>query len=103
MLVIADQQLVTAGVELADDAAVEIRPVISGGAGAPPRCVVCREPAVHEEPRHRSAWCVTHLTDHVEQQALDTKRTKRLPRTAGEANVQAAFRQRFLAKLANNG
>ena len=48
---------VTAGHELADDAEVEIRPVISGGAGAAPRCAVCRAPAVIEEPRHRSAWC----------------------------------------------
>jgi tRNA(Ile)-lysidine synthase TilS/MesJ/sulfur carrier protein ThiS len=68
VLVIADGALVTAGVELPDDASVEVRPVMSGGSGAPPRCRVCAAPAVHEEPRHRSAWCAEHLVDHVERQ-----------------------------------
>jgi tRNA-5-methyluridine54 2-sulfurtransferase len=67
VLVIHDGQLVTADHDLPDDAEVEIRPVISGGAGAP-RCVVCRAPAVIEEPRHRAAWCPTHFVDHVQQQ-----------------------------------
>jgi tRNA-5-methyluridine54 2-sulfurtransferase len=67
VLVIHDGQLVTADHDLADDAEVEIRPVISGGAGSP-RCVVCRDPAVIEEPRHRAAWCPTHFVDHVQQQ-----------------------------------
>lgn len=67
VLVIHDGELVTADARLPDDATVEIRPVMSGGAGGP-RCVVCREPAVIEEPRHRSAWCPAHLVDHVQAQ-----------------------------------
>ncbi len=67
VLVIHDGRLVTAGHQLPDDAEVEIRPVISGGAG-PARCVECRGPAVIEEPRHRSSWCPEHFVDHVHRQ-----------------------------------
>ena len=76
VLVIHDGQLVTAGHTLPDDAEVEIRPVISGGAG-PMRCFVCRGTAVIEEPRHRSAWCGAHFLDHVHGQvrkAIDAPR-----------------------------
>jgi tRNA-5-methyluridine54 2-sulfurtransferase len=66
VLVISSGELVTAGHHLTDDAEVEIRPVISGGAG--PTCAVCRAPAAIEEPRHRAAWCPTHFTDHVQGQ-----------------------------------
>ena len=66
VLVIEGDELVTATHELADDAEVEVRPVISGGAG--PSCVVCRAPAAIEEPRHRSAWCAAHFPDHVQGQ-----------------------------------
>jgi tRNA-5-methyluridine54 2-sulfurtransferase len=68
VLVLHAGQLVTADHELPDDAEVEIRPVISGGAGTAPTCVVCRGPAVIEEPRHRAAWCPAHFTDHVQLQ-----------------------------------
>jgi tRNA-5-methyluridine54 2-sulfurtransferase len=39
VLVLHDGELVTADRDLPDDAEVEVRPVISGGAGAAPRCV----------------------------------------------------------------
>ncbi len=67
VLVICDGALVTAGHTLSDAADVEIRPVISGGAG-PVRCIECRGPAVIEEPRHRSSWCAEHFVDHVHRQ-----------------------------------
>lgn len=67
VLVIRDGELVTAGTQLSEDAEIEIRPVISGGAG-PRRCTVCRAPGVIEEPRHRSIWCGPHFIDHVHNQ-----------------------------------
>ena len=54
------RQLVTADHELADDAEVEIRPVISGGGGRAQLCGLPRA-AVIEEPRHRAAWCADPL------------------------------------------
>lgn len=67
VLVLHADQLVTGDQVLDDDAEVEIRPVISGGAG-PATCVVCDRTAVIEEPRHRAAWCPTHFVDHVQAQ-----------------------------------
>ena len=68
VLVLHAGELVTADRRLGDDAEVEVRPVISGGAGGATRCVVCRGPTVIEEPRHRSAWCSSHFVDHVHNQ-----------------------------------
>ena len=79
VLVIHDGELVTAGTTIPADGELEIRPVISGGAGNGPTCFVCRGPAVIEEPRHRSAWCGPHFLDHVHGQvrkAIDTARTR---------------------------
>lgn len=66
VLVIHDGQLVPADTPLADDAEVEVRPVISGGSAD--RCIDCGGAVVIEEPRHRSAWCAPHFRDHVARQ-----------------------------------
>jgi tRNA-5-methyluridine54 2-sulfurtransferase len=68
VLVIDGGELVTAGHRLADDAEVEVRPVVSGGADGRLRCGVCRADAVVDEPRHRTAWCPAHFLDHVQRQ-----------------------------------
>ncbi len=67
VLVISDGELVTKDHVLADESRVEIRPVISGGAG-PARCHACARTAVIEVRRHRSAYCTEHLIDHVRTQ-----------------------------------
>lgn len=67
VLVIDGGALVVADHVLAADAEVEIRPVISGGAGGL-TCIACGRPPVLEEPRHRAAWCASHVVDHVHNQ-----------------------------------
>jgi tRNA(Ile)-lysidine synthase TilS/MesJ/sulfur carrier protein ThiS len=94
VLVICDGQLVTMGVELPDAATVEIRPVISGGAGHAPRCKVCRAPAIHEELRHRSAWCAEHLLDHVEGQVRNA-----IDKGAREGNRMLSYGDRILVAV----
>ncbi|MDQ3973714.1 MAG: tRNA(Ile)-lysidine synthetase [Actinomycetota bacterium] len=67
VLVIHDGTLVTKDHVVGDDAEIELRPVISGGAG-PARCHACRRPAVLEVARHRCAYCAEHVVDHVRAQ-----------------------------------
>lgn len=70
VLVIHDGTLVTKDVVIADDAEIEVRPVISGGAG-PARCGRCRDTAVIEIARHRAAYCAGHFVDHVRSQVRE--------------------------------
>ncbi len=57
VLVIRDGELLTRHARVGDADHIEIRPVISGGAG--PRCRRCAEPAVVEIRRHNAAYCAT--------------------------------------------
>jgi len=72
VLVIHDGTLVTKDVVIPDDAEIEVRPVISGGAG-PARCSTqgCGLTAVIEIARHRAAYCADHFVDHVRSQVRD--------------------------------
>jgi tRNA-5-methyluridine54 2-sulfurtransferase len=55
VLVIRDRTLLTREERLENEDRLEIRPVISGGAGM--RCRRCRQPAVVELRRHNAAFC----------------------------------------------
>ncbi|CAN5309057.1 hypothetical protein BH23ACT9_BH23ACT9_07210 [soil metagenome] len=69
VLVIDGDELVTAKAMLSDTAEVEIRPVISGGAGAGGRCLGCKEAhAVIDLPRHRTRYCGPCFVDHIRTQ-----------------------------------
>ena len=72
VLVISDGELVTKDAVIPDDAELEVRSVISGGAG-PARCTTerCRATAVMEVARHRAAYCGEHFIDHVRSQVRD--------------------------------
>ena len=66
VLVIVGDELVTHDVKLADDAAVEIRPVISGWSVV--KCRVCKGPAVIDVRRHNAAFCKEHFVHHCDEQ-----------------------------------
>jgi uncharacterized protein (TIGR00269 family) len=59
VLVIRERTLLTRDDRVEDADEIELRPVISGGAGSRPRprCRRCRAPAVIELPRHNAAFC----------------------------------------------
>lgn len=67
VLAIVDGELVTKDVVIPDDGELEVRPVISGGAG-PARCHGCQATAVIEVPRNHAAYCPAHFVDHVRGQ-----------------------------------
>ena len=70
VLVIRDRTLLTREESLRQDDRLEIRPVISGGAGGrgPLRCRRCREPAVIELRRHNAAFCADCFLRYAEDQ-----------------------------------
>ncbi|HXF58115.1 MAG TPA: ATP-binding protein [Actinomycetota bacterium] len=70
VLVIRERTLLTREDRLEDPDEVEIRPVISGGAGRGPgmRCRRCRGPAVVEVRRHGAAFCRDCFLEHVRRQ-----------------------------------
>jgi tRNA-5-methyluridine54 2-sulfurtransferase len=71
VLVIRDRTLLTREDRVEEEDDVEIRPVISGGAGRRGprmRCRRCREPAVIELRRHNAAFCQSCFLRHLHQQ-----------------------------------
>lgn len=71
VLVIRERTLVTREVRLDDSDEIEVRPVISGGAGTRspgPRCRRCRGPAVIELRRHNASFCQTCFERFVREQ-----------------------------------
>lgn len=69
VLVIRGRDLLTREDRVEADDVIEVRPVISGGAGPPgPRCRRCRGPAVVEIRRHNAAFCRDCFAHHVREQ-----------------------------------
>ena len=76
MLVIRERELLTREDRVTDTDALEIRPVISGGANRM-RCRRCKAPAVVEVRRHNAAFCRDCFDHHVRTQverAIDAYR-----------------------------
>ena len=67
VLTIYKGELVTKDAVIPDDGELEVRPVISGGAG-PAKCHGCERSAVIEVARNGAAYCAEHFVDHVRGQ-----------------------------------
>ncbi len=79
VLVIRGGTLLTRDERLEEDDAVEVRPVISGGAGGrSTRCSRCRGPAVIELRRHNAAFCGPCFQRHVVEQVRRAIRHHRM-------------------------
>jgi uncharacterized protein (TIGR00269 family) len=68
VLVIRARELLTRRDRVADADEIEVRPVISGGAGPRTRCRRCRAPAAVEIRRHNAAFCRDCFVRHVRTQ-----------------------------------
>jgi uncharacterized protein (TIGR00269 family) len=70
VLVIRERELLTREDRVTDADRIEVRPVISGGAGTPNRmkCRRCKAPAVVEVRRHNAAFCRDCFLRHVRTQ-----------------------------------
>jgi uncharacterized protein (TIGR00269 family) len=71
VLVIRARTLVTRDVRLEDADEIEVRPVISGGAGhgpSGPKCRRCRAPAVIELRRHNASFCQPCFERYFQEQ-----------------------------------
>ena len=83
LLVIRNGTLVPGDARLADDDAIEIRPVISGGSlsrwSRPGGASVgsCREPAIIDLPRHNANFCAEHLLQLCRRQVREGDRGPR--------------------------
>jgi uncharacterized protein (TIGR00269 family) len=68
VLVIRERELLTREDRVGETDVIEIRPVISGGAGNRMKCRRCKAPAVVEIRRHNAAFCAECFLRHVREQ-----------------------------------
>jgi tRNA-5-methyluridine54 2-sulfurtransferase len=68
VLVIRERELLTREDLVGETDVIEIRPVISGGAGNRMKCRRCKAPAVVEIRRHNAAFCAECFLRHVREQ-----------------------------------
>jgi tRNA-5-methyluridine54 2-sulfurtransferase len=68
VLVIRERELLTREDRVGETDVIEIRPVISGGAGNRMKCRRCKTPADVEIRRHNTAFCAECFLRHVREQ-----------------------------------